>query len=71
MTTVHKCDKCGNIFEPKEGFGFIKLQFIDPKHPLVENNITKPNVREIRFDELCLSCTSVLFSVIESYENKE
>jgi rubredoxin len=66
-TTIHKCDKCGVVFEPKEGFGFIKLQYIDPKNPLWDGSNNHPNIKEVRFDELCQVCTNVLFEKVDSF----
>lgn len=64
---INKCDKCGIEFNPIDGFGAIKLEFIDPKNPLIENGVKKPNVKKIRYNELCTSCTSMLFDMLKSF----
>lgn len=60
----HLCDICGKEFEPKKGFGSIKLQRIDPSNPINENGTIKPNVESYRKDEMCSDCTDILFKAI-------
>lgn len=66
-TEIVTCDNCKEPFDPAFGVGALKASFTDPSNPIVigtGTKMVKPNVENIRKDELCPKCAHMIMTIV-------